>query len=152
MRIKKKTIVDIIAYLFILLFIYASVNKLADYENFSAELGKSPLLTAFADWVAWIIPTIELVIVALLTVPQWCLAGFYAAFSLMTMFTAYIVTILKFSDYIPCSCGGVLQNMSWNQHLVFNIVFVVLGFVGIILYEKEDVKHTPIKQTPVLNN
>ncbi|GAA0527778.1 MauE/DoxX family redox-associated membrane protein [Chitinophaga japonensis] len=134
---KRKTIVDIIAYLFILLFVYASVNKLADYRAFSIELGKSPLLTAFADWVAWGVPVVELVVVALLTVPRWCLAGLYAAFSLMTMFTAYIVAILKFSDYIPCSCGGVLQNMTWNQHLVFNIFFVVLGFVGIMLYEKE---------------
>jgi len=137
---KRKTIVDIIAYLFILLFVYASINKLVDYKTFSIELGKSPLLTAFADWVAWGIPAIELVVVALLTVPKWCLAGLYAAFSLMTMFTAYIVAILKFSDYIPCSCGGVLQNMTWNQHLVFNIFFVLLGFVGIMLYEKEDPK------------
>src|SRR5690606_8057742 len=139
---KKKTIVDIIAYLFILLFVYASVNKLMDYKTFSIELGKSPLLTAFAGWVAWGIPAIELVVVALLTVPKWCLAGLYAAFSLMTMFTAYIVAILKFSDYIPCSCGGVLQNMTWNQHLVFNIFFVLLAFTGIMLYEKEDRKGT----------
>jgi uncharacterized membrane protein YphA (DoxX/SURF4 family) len=135
---KKKTIVEIIAYLFILLFVYASVNKLVDYENFSTELGKSPLLTAFADWVAWGIPVIELAVVVLLTVPKWCLAGFYAAFSLMTMFTAYIVAILKFSDFIPCSCGGVLQNMSWNQHLVFNIVFMLLALTGIMLYERQD--------------
>ncbi len=135
---KKKTIVEIIAYLFILLFVYASVNKLVDYENFSTELGKSPLLTAFADWVAWGIPVIELAVVVLLTVPKWCLAGFYAAFSLMTMFTAYIVAILKFSDFIPCSCGGVLQNMTWNQHLVFNIVFMLLALTGIMLYERQD--------------
>ncbi len=137
---KKKTVVDIIAYLFIILFIYASVNKLLDYENFSTELGKSPLLTAFAGYVAWAVPAVELVVVILLTVPKWMLAGFYAAFSLMTMFTAYIVAILNFSDYIPCSCGGVLQNMTWNQHLVFNICFVILGFAGIMLYEYEDNK------------
>jgi uncharacterized membrane protein YphA (DoxX/SURF4 family) len=137
---KRKTIVDIIAYLFILLFIYASVNKLMDYEKFSTELGKSPLLTAFANQVAWAIPAIELVLVVLLTVPRWMLIGFYAAFSLMTMFTAYIIAILKFSDFIPCSCGGVLQAMSWNQHLVFNIFFILLGFIGILLYERKDYK------------
>src|ERR1044072_4988425 len=102
---KKKTVVDIIAYLFIILFIYASVNKLLDYDSFSTELGKSPLLTAFAGYVAWAVPAVELVVVILLTVPKWMLAGFYAAFSLMTMFTAYIVAILNFSDSIPCSCG-----------------------------------------------
>ncbi|KAA2244556.1 hypothetical protein F0L74_00845 [Chitinophaga agrisoli] len=142
---KKKTVVDIIAYLFIILFIYASVNKLLDYDNFSTELGKSPLLTAFAGYVAWAVPAVELVVVILLTVPKWMLAGFYAAFSLMTMFTAYIVAILNFSDYIPCSCGGVLQNMTWNQHLVFNIFFVILGFAGIMLYENEDTKKAAVE-------
>jgi len=118
-----------------------------DYENFSAELGKSPLLTAFARWVAWGIPAIELVVVVLLTVPKWALVGFYAAFSLMTMFTAYIIAILKFSDFIPCSCGGVLQSMNWDQHLVFNIFFIVLGFIGILLYEADD--HKTVKVQPV---
>lgn len=142
---KKKTFVEIIAYLFIVLFVYASVNKLIDYENFSTELAKSPLLTAFAGWVAWGIPVIELLVVILLTVPRWCLAGFYAAFSLMTMFTAYIVAILKFSDYIPCSCGGVLQNMTWNQHLLFNIFFMLLALAGIMLYDQDSTKRTAIR-------
>ena len=147
---KQKTVVDIIAYLFIILFIYASVNKLLDYENFSTELGKSPLLTAFADYIAWAIPVIELIVVILLTVPRWMLAGFYAAFSLMTMFTAYIIAILNFSDFIPCSCGGVLQNMTWNQHLVFNIFFIVLAFAGILLYENEsDLKKPEVKPSAV---
>lgn len=146
---KKKSVVDIITYLFIILFIYASVNKLLDYENFSTELGKSPLLTAFAGWVAWAVPVVELIVVALLTVPRLCLAGLYAAFSLMTMFTAYIVAILRFSDYVPCSCGGVLQNMSWNQHLVFNIVFVLLALAGIFLHEPRDTRKAPLTPSTV---
>jgi uncharacterized membrane protein YphA (DoxX/SURF4 family) len=146
---KKKTVVDVITYLFIILFIYASVNKLVDYENFSTELGKSPLLTAFAGWVAWMVPVVELLVVVLLTMPKWCLAGLYAAFSLMTMFTAYIVAILRFSDYVPCSCGGVLQNMTWNQHLVFNIAFVLLALAGIILHEPEVHKKAPLHPSAV---
>ncbi len=146
---KKKTVVDIITYLFIILFIYASVNKLVDYENFSTELGKSPLLTAFAGWVAWAIPVVELLVVVMLTVPRLCLAGLYAAFSLMTMFTACIVAILRFSDYVPCSCGGVLQNMTWNQHLVFNIAFVLLALTGIILYEPGQHKKAPLSPSAV---
>jgi len=64
------------------------------------------------------------------------LLGLYASFSLMVMFTAYIIAITKFSDYIPCSCGGVLQNMSWNQHLIFNIGFILLAVAGIIFHSK----------------
>ncbi|MEJ0031509.1 MAG: MauE/DoxX family redox-associated membrane protein [Bacteroidota bacterium] len=46
----------------------------------------------------------------------------------MVMFTAYIVVITRFSEYTPCSCGGVLEKMSWDQHLVFNIGFCGVGF------------------------
>jgi hypothetical protein len=49
------------------------------------------------------------------------------------MFTAYIITILNFSEYIPCSCGGILQNMTWKTHLVFNIGLVLLSIAGILI-------------------
>ncbi len=84
--------------------------------------------------------------------PRLCLAGLYAAFSLMTMFTAYIVAILRFSDYVPCSCGGVLQNMTWNQHLVFNIAFVLLALTGIILKEPGQYKKAPFEPFCRLTN
>lgn len=131
--IRKSTVVEIICFLFILLFMYAAASKLIDYEKFRVQLGQSPMLTAFAGWVAWIIPTIEIIISLMLAFRKWQLFGLYAAFSLMVVFTGYIIVITKFSDYIPCSCGGILQDMTWNQHLVFNIAFVVLGITGIIL-------------------
>lgn len=139
-----KLAAEIISFLFILLFIYAALAKLMDYEKFRAQLGQSPLLTAFAGWVAWGVPCIEIVIAAMLAIPRLRLVAFYAAFSLMVMFTAYIVVILQFSDYVPCSCGGVLQDMSWTQHLIFNIVFVLLAVAGIILYAQKAHRETVI--------
>src|SRR6266478_713273 len=115
---KLKTIlIEIISGLFILLFVYAAASKLIDYQNFRIQLGQSPLLTAFAGWVSWVIPFLEIIISIMLAFPKSRLFGLYASFSLMVMFTAYIIAITKFSDYVPCSCGGVLQNMSWSQHL-----------------------------------
>jgi hypothetical protein len=35
--------------LYIILFVYAAVSKLLDFENFQAQLGQSPLLSPFAD-------------------------------------------------------------------------------------------------------
>lgn len=51
----------------------------------------------------------------------------------MTMFTAYIISILNFASYVPCSCGGVLEKLSWSEHLIFNAVFIVFGLAGIVL-------------------
>jgi uncharacterized membrane protein YphA (DoxX/SURF4 family) len=128
----KRTIVETTCAMFILLFVYAALSKLLDYERFHMQLGQSPLLTSVANLVAWLIPTAEIIISLLLISSRWQLTGLYASFGMMVMFTAYIVAITHFSEYIPCSCGGILEHMSWNQHLAFNILFVLLAVSGIL--------------------
>ncbi|WP_269234997.1 MauE/DoxX family redox-associated membrane protein [Flavobacterium flavigenum] len=129
----KSVVIEIICYLYILLFVYAAVSKLLDFENFQVQLGQSPLLSAFAVWVAWLVPLIELVIAAALIIPKFRNVGLFGTLALMTMFSFYIYIILHYSSFIPCSCGGILEKMTWNIHLVFNIVFVLLSVMAIIL-------------------
>ncbi|UFH36530.1 DoxX family protein [Flavobacterium acetivorans] len=129
----KRIIVEIICLLYILLFVYAAVSKLLDFENFQVQLGQSPLLSAFAGWVSWGVVIVELVIALLLVFPRFRLVGLFAAFSLMVMFTTYIFIILNYSSFVPCSCGGILEKMGWTEHLIFNIVFVILAAAGILI-------------------
>jgi uncharacterized membrane protein YphA (DoxX/SURF4 family) len=128
----RKLIADSIAWLFILLWIYAAANKLLDVQTFKVKLGQSPLLTPIAGFVAWFIPMAEVLIAVLLVRERTQLTGLYASFGLMVLFTGYIITITQFSDFIPCSCGGILEHMTWNQHLIFNIGFVALAVIGIL--------------------
>lgn len=130
----KKNIIDVICFLYILLFVYAAVSKLLDFENFELELGQSPLLSAFADWISSTIIAVELTIAVLLVFHRTRIIALYAGFSLMTMFTAYIFIILNYSSYIPCSCGGILEKMSWEEHLLFNVIFVLLAVLALCLY------------------
>ena len=131
---KKKIALEIICFLFIFLFTYAAVMKLMDVQKFTVQIGQSPLLTNFAEIVAWVVPSFELLIAGMLAIPRLRQVGLYMAFSLMVMFTAYIIAILQFSEKIPCACGGVLDSMGWKEHLIFNIGFVILGLTGIILH------------------
>jgi hypothetical protein len=112
-----------------------------DFQKFRVQLGKSPLLVPFVSWVIWLVPAAEIVIVGLLIFKRLQLLGLYASFTLMCLFTGYIIVILNYSEYIPCSCGGILQNMNWQQHLVFNIIFTVIGCCGVLLYP------APLKRT-----
>lgn len=134
---KKILLVEIISALFILLFVYAALTKVMDYQKFRIELGKSPLLNGYAGIIAVAIPGIELLISLLIVIKRFQYYALYFAFSLMVVFSAYIVAILKFSPYVPCSCGGILQNMNWNQHLIFNVGFLSLGATAILLYPKK---------------
>ncbi|MCX2680979.1 hypothetical protein OOZ15_13580 [Galbibacter sp. EGI 63066] len=132
----KQLLIDGIVALFILLWVYAAVNKLLDYEKFAVQIGQSPLLTDISGFVAWFIPAVEIIVSGLLAWPRSRLVGLYASFTLMVMFTGYIIAILGFSDNIPCSCGGVLEKLGWTEHLVFNIGFVLLAGVGIFMEKK----------------
>jgi|SRR5450432_2748660 hypothetical protein len=139
-NILKKYFPDFTTASFILLFAYAGLSKILDYQKFRVQLGLSPLLTAFAGWVAWIIPSLELFIAFLLIFPKIRPKTLYACFSLMVLFTAYIVAILRFSAFIPCSCGGILQNMTWATHLKFNAFFILIATGAILLSPAPDIK------------
>lgn len=145
---RRKIIIEIISFLFILLFVYAALNKILDYQKFSIQIGQSPLLTGFGGSIPWLVLTAETIIALLLAIPRSRFIAFFAAFSLMVMFTAYIVAILNFSSYVPCSCGGVLEKLDWTEHLIFNSAFVLLGLVGIVL-QAEEIKETKCNRVAI---
>ncbi|WP_235884432.1 MauE/DoxX family redox-associated membrane protein [Pedobacter hiemivivus] len=128
----KQIIVEVICYLFVLLWIYAATNKILDFEKFKVQIGQSPILTDYALIVPYLIPSIEIIIAVLVLIKRTLLIGLYASFGLMLMFTIYIFIILNFAEKIPCSCGGILEKMGWTEHLIFNIGFVVLSLIAII--------------------
>ncbi|TPG31323.1 MauE/DoxX family redox-associated membrane protein [Flavobacterium pectinovorum] len=124
---------EVISFLYVMLFVYAAVSKLLDFENFQVQLGQSPLVSSFAGIVSWAVPVIELLIAGLMIFSSTRFLALWAAFSLMIMFTAYIIIILNYSPFVPCSCGGILEKMGWKEHLIFNIVFMILAAAGILI-------------------
>ncbi len=129
----RNIIIIIICYMYVVMFIYAATSKFLDFENFRLKLGRFPIISSYADWIAWGVPVIEIFIAGLFLFPKFMLPAFYASFSLMTIFTTYIILVLKFSDSIPCSCGGIISKLGWKEHLIFNIAFIALALLGILL-------------------
>ena len=120
-----------VSILYIVLFVYTATSKLLDFDQFKIQLGQSPIITTYADWISLSIPLLELLIAGLFLFPRFMIYAFYSSIALMVMFTTYIIIILNFSDYIPCSCGGVLEDLDWSEHIIFNLVFVFLGILSI---------------------
>ena len=131
----KKNIVQTVCLLYMLLFVYAAVSKLLEFENFQAQLGQSPILGAYTGVLSYSLIVIELVIGLILAIPKTRVRvpALYVAYLLMILFTVYIVIILNFSSNVPCTCGGILENLDWNDHLIFNIFFLLLAISGIVL-------------------
>src|SRR5690606_33339361 len=143
--IPKNFIIDFISLFFILLFVYASVSKLITFTDFQTQLGQSPLLAAFAVPVSYAVIGIELVTSLLLAFEKTRKWGLYLFFLLMVMFTAYIIIILNFTSFTPCSCGGVLESLGWTEHLIFNTVFILLALWALYLIEKVTTKQIALK-------
>lgn len=145
----KEYFISGVSYAFILLFVYAAVSKGIDFENFKVQLGQSPLLNAYAGIIVWIIPILEIVLAVALAINPLRKIGLLASMGLMVMFTVYIYLILNYSSYIPCSCGGILEKLDWNEHLYFNLAFALLAFLALIVSDANK-KWVAIRSTWVI--
>ena len=130
---KKELLVDIITGLLILLFVYTAVSKWLTYDSFKGVLQTAPLLRPFAATLAWAIPVSEIAVSFLLSLPCYRLLGLYASLGLMALFTLYLAFMLLYSPHLPCSCGGVISQFTWQEHLLFNLFFIAINGVAIKL-------------------
>ncbi len=129
-HIKRNRIIEIISGLLILLFVYTAVSKLLEYNRFVRTLSQSPLIKNYAHILAWLLPLFELSIAGLLVFPRTRLQGLFISSVLMLVFSSYVAYMLLSVTHLPCSCGGVLNNLTWKEHLVFNLASTLVAIIG----------------------
>ncbi len=130
---KKQVLLECICALLILLFLYASVSKFLDFKTFIDQMNNQPLPNSWTPFLVWAIPLLEIAISVTLLFEYTRLFGLYASLILMMVFTVYTgIVLLHFFPYIPCSCGGVIQKLTWTQHLILNLFYIALSSLGII--------------------
>lgn len=136
-RVVKTTVFEVIVILLIVLFLGTAADKWMDHEAFREGLRKSPFLTAYAGILSHAVPLAEVATVTLLLFKRTVLWGLYAAVFLMSAFTSYIYALLHYSYYVPCKCHAALESLTWEQHLLFNVIFLGLSTTGVILKSRE---------------
>lgn len=137
----KSLLIEVIASLYLCLYLYTAISKLANFDLSVAQLNKQPFPDAYTPILVWLIPGFELLGGGLLLFSRTKLSGLYLCVGLMSIFTIYVsLVMLNYYGHIPCSCGGLISSLSWKQHLYFNITYMVSGIVAIILYREQDEK------------
>lgn len=142
----KSYIVLTVTIFFVVLFSYASISKLLDFEKFQSQIASTISPLSYAPLISSALIFSELLTALLLSLHQARLIGLYMCLGLMGIFTGYIYTILNYSQIVPCSCGGILQNMDWWTHLYFNIGCIIVLVIAIACEKKENKylkKHLP---------
>ena len=129
---KKIYVEEVITLFLMVLFLYSGLEKLVDFERFKVNLGNSPLAGA-SGVLSVAIPSIEILLLPLLSNPRSRYVGLWCTLGLLTAFAGYVIWVLSFSRHIPCACGGMIEHLNWHQHLLFNLLFVTMTAVGLHL-------------------
>ncbi|MCY4781053.1 hypothetical protein ORI89_15440 [Sphingobacterium sp. UT-1RO-CII-1] len=129
-----KKIIKYSPYIFILLWGYAAIVKLYNWDSSRREMQ----LQIFPGWLAnilfWFIPLLGLIVAGLLIQRRTTLIGIKTSVGLLGLFTLYLALgAAKVFGKVPCACGGILNNASHIEHIFFNIAFIALGIYTWIL-------------------
>lgn len=133
MRIAKTAsiIIEIVSALFIVLFLYTALSKLSDLNRLQLVIEKSPIIGDYAVLFSWLVPISEIITSIMLFIPRFRYWGLIFSLILMLIFTLYIGLMIAFAGQLPCSCGGVISQMSWLQHFFFNVFFCLIAVFAI---------------------
>jgi hypothetical protein len=66
-------------------------------------------------------------------IPKTYKSGLYGFVSLLSAFTIYIASMLLWAKMLPCTCGGVIEDLSWTEHIVFNLAFLTIACLALWL-------------------
>lgn len=128
--------VSIVSFLLTLLFSYAGISKLADHTSFHRTLEQVPLLHQYASMISWALPAIEILTATLFLFHRLTKLALIASTILLLSFSLYILYMIKSAHNLPCSCGGLIKELTWSQHLIFNSFFLILGSIALIQNRK----------------
>src|SRR5690606_20281136 len=127
--------------------------------GFHSTLLRQPFPNGWADVLFWLLPLLELLAAVLIAWPRKTSGratrtarasrsiprladhplrlGFALSTFLMLAFTLFILFgVLGWYDKRPCGCGSVISGLSWEQHLWFNLAFLILSAVGLRLVRR----------------
>jgi len=126
-------------FLLVLLWVYAATSKLVGFTRFEREMHNQVLYPFVQSLLIYLLPATELFTAFLLLFEKTLLRGLSLSLGLMMIFTAYIaLALLHFFRHVPCSCGGILENMSWQSHLYFNVFFLALNLLAIYTFKRKE--------------
>jgi hypothetical protein len=116
------------------LYLYSSLVKILNLNGFHNTLLKSPMFdSALAGILVYTVPIWEILICGLIVNSKTYLLGYFASFFTMVCFTIYLTLIYTQFPLTPCSCGGVINSLSYEWHIALNLFFASLSIVAISL-------------------
>lgn len=138
MKISNRNIQESLAAVLVFLYIYTGLSKYQSLNTFQVVLGKSILIKAYSIPISLVLPGFEILLAIALAIPKTRRLGFLTSAYLLSAFTLYLLYMIKFSPKLPCSCGGIISQLSWRQHIILNTILIATSIYGNIITKKID--------------
>jgi hypothetical protein len=140
---KRTTIVEIISGLLLIFFVHSAISNLINTQSLKNLLA---FYTQYGAVIAWTIICLEILVVVLLFMPRTRLAGFIITI-LLSVLAGYFV--IKLPHY-PHHFGGILNNFSDTQHIMFYTLLSVMSIVGLLLLLLKPKRREKASSEPVV--
>lgn len=133
---RKNNILKASSILLILLWSSTGLSKILEHTEFTKQISII-LGEDLSKPVSIAIPSLELL--AAITIPflNTRIFGLYLSLILMTAFTAYVILVLTgYFGPAPCTCGGIITALSWKQHLIVNLILLLIVVYSLFILQK----------------
>ncbi len=127
-------------------FAYTLVNKLLQFEAFKLNVARTGLFEEhWVSVVAYFAIGAEIASISLLVfVRKW---GIRFALAMMLFFTLYIIYLASTGHYEVCGCGGVLNGLKFQWHLLINLVLFFILLLYALYYRTPSSTHKKREQS-----
>lgn len=134
---KKPLLVEITILLLIIIFFYTGFSKLIHHRDFIYSIGWWKPLRSIAVFISFFIPGVQLLMAVLFFFERFRKIALTGSACLMLLFVTYIVFMKVHESNLPCSCGGIIASLTWNEQLVINICLLLLCIISLLIICKQ---------------
>ncbi len=130
---KARTIIEVIASLLIICFLYAAISQAVFHNTFQSQINRSLVNEPLTVTISWLLPAVQLLLSFLLYRPATRLAGLCCSLALVGCYTVYLITMLPQTYSSACHCGEPWQGFTVEVNILVNLAIILLAATAIIL-------------------
>jgi uncharacterized membrane protein YhaH (DUF805 family) len=131
-----------ISLILVLLFAYTAANKLYNHDRFVFQLQLVPvhLVQISAAYLSFTAPVAELALAIALCIKRYHFIALASSLALLLLFEIYLSVLVLTNKILPCSCAGVIPNLSWDEQIIFNAFLICITCYGVLIAKKTNYK------------
>ncbi|MGE9310804.1 MauE/DoxX family redox-associated membrane protein [Niabella sp. CJ426] len=131
-NIKQQRVIIALTIFLLAMWIPVVIDKWTHFELFKSGMMNQPMPGQLNRFLVYLLPAFESLTVLLLIIGRTRMLGLWFSLVLMFLFTGYVgLALIGIWEKLPCSCGSVIKSLSWKQHFIFNLSFLILSAYGL---------------------